>query len=127
MDRVEHSLTLEYSLAPGWMAPFAEGLKEARAIARQCEACQSVSFPPLRVCLCGASGGDWVELDGAATILFRCHGQDGEFALVHFEGATTKSTVKLLNFPSNETIGGLLPMSGSLVQLQLTSLQKETP
>ena len=107
---IEHQLTLSYRLAPGWMAPFVEGLRQGHAMGRRCQACARVSFPPLRTCPCGGTEADWIRLSGAAKILFRTDGTDGAFGLVRFEGADTNAVCQLEIGP-DET-GQLRPSDG---------------
>jgi len=120
-------MTLDYTLNPGWMAPFVDGLKAGQAMARCCEGCHATSFPPLRSCECGAVDGSWVTLSGSADILYRTTGADGEFGLVHFDGATTKTTVRLVDMAADDTRGWLLASEGNLPALQLTSKGRGTP
>ena len=109
---INHSMTLDYSLAPGWMAPFIEGLKGGQARAKQCAHCHRVSFPPVRTCSCGGLEQDWIELTGTAQLIYQCVGLDGHFAMVRFTGADTLSVVKLKGFehlaPGNNNQGVLL-------------------
>ena len=92
---VAHSLTLDYQLQPGWLAPYVKGLQKGIAMARRCSACKKVSFPPVRVCDCRSSNGAWVYLSGEARLVYHCDGADGSFALVRFEGADTSTVVRL--------------------------------
>ena len=124
---IAHHLTLDYTLAPGWMAPFVEGLQAGKAMARRCEACQAVSFPPLRVCPCGGREASWVALSGRADILFRATGRDGDFALVRFEGASTNTTLALVDMGPKARRGVLLRSYGPLPALRLTSDRRARP
>ena len=100
-------LSLDYTLSPGWLLPWVEGLREGRAVARTCESCNRVSFVPLRVCACGGVAGTWVDLSGLATVLTRTAGSDGSFALARFDGADTQTVVALSNFPEGHLTGRL--------------------
>ncbi len=101
-------LTLDYPLAAGWQRPWIDALADGQVLARRCSSCQRTSFVPLRVCDCGGSTADWVKLSGNATITQRSTGQDGDFALVRFEGADTLTTVRLIAMPTNAVSGKLL-------------------
>ncbi|WP_299402066.1 hypothetical protein [uncultured Roseobacter sp.] len=119
---ISHQLTLEYTLHPGWLAPFVGGIASGTAMARHCKSCASTSFPPLRVCLCGETAGEWVELSGMAHILFRTTGQDGDFGLVQFDGATTKTTLRLIDIADEDTRGVIAAPKNNLPMLCLTGL-----
>lgn len=92
---IPFDLTLRYALQPGWLSPFVEALQQGRARAHECPRCGSVSFPPLRVCACGADRQRWTELSGRATVRFVCDGADGSFGLVRFDGASTDTVARL--------------------------------
>jgi hypothetical protein len=92
---IPRDLTLHYRLHPGWLAPFVEALQQGRALAHECLGCGRVSFPPLRVCACGAEQQRWRELSGRATVRFCCDGSDGRFGLVRFDGASTDTVARL--------------------------------
>lgn len=112
-------LSLDYTLQPGWMAPFIEGLREGRVVARACTACARVSFPPLKSCPCGCRDGTWHTLSGHAGIKARTIGSDGDFALVRFDGASGLATLRLANLPPEATRGTLAPAMDALPQLIL--------
>ncbi|MEM7193201.1 MAG: hypothetical protein AAF405_10155 [Pseudomonadota bacterium] len=116
---ISHRLTLDYTLAPGWMAPFVEGLLEGIAMARRCVACGRKSFVPVRICQCGEFGAEWVQLDGTAEILFRTEGADGAFGLVAFAGAETNAVARLMGIPEGESRGQLVAAEGPLPALTL--------
>lgn len=116
---IAYNLSLEYTLQPGWMAPFIDGLREARAVARVCANCARISFVPLRTCLCGGTSGTWKTLSGHAEIHTRTTGSDGDFALVRFKGASGLATVRLADMPPEATLGILVPATGDLPQLIL--------
>ena len=97
--------SLDYNLETGWLSPFVKGLQSGQAIARKCQFCSKVSFPPIRVCFCGEDAGDWITLQGPATVIWRTYGADGDFALVQFDGASTGSVVRLLELGAGETRG----------------------
>lgn len=88
-------MVLDYTLSPGWMKPFVEGLFEGKTVGLKCTSCSHTSFPPQRTCTCGAMPNDWITLSGAAEIVFRTSGADGDFGLVQFDGADTQSVVRL--------------------------------
>ncbi len=109
---IRHQITLDYALNPGWLGPFVTGLLQGQAIARRCAACAATSFPPVRTCACGSDAGEWVTLPGTATITLRTTGQDGDFALVSFDGATTQSTVKLVDVAADASGGHIIASTG---------------
>lgn len=119
---ISHHLSLDYALNPGWMAPYVDGLSAGKARARRCQSCAATSFPPLRVCTCGCLEGNWVDLPGTAQILFRTTGLDGDFGLVQFDGATTKTTLQLHAIPATETRGAIAASKGGLPALCLTAI-----
>jgi len=102
-ESVAHTLTLEYQLHAGWIAPFIHGLQQGIPVARRCTDCAKVSFPPVRVCSCNCPHGEWTELSGSAEIVHRTEGTDGSFALVQFRGVDTQSVVRLDNVNSTTT------------------------
>jgi hypothetical protein len=121
---IDHVLTLNYRLQPGWMAQFTDALQRGQAMALRCTGCQKVSFPPVRTCDCGETRQDWTKLAGTADIQYRCDGLDGDFALVRFHGADTMSVVRLEGFEQvlNESgmpCGELRPLTGTLPALVL--------
>lgn len=102
-----YQLTLNYKLHPGWLEPYLRGLHQGIAVARCCSACKKVSFPPIRVCECQHTSGEWVSLSGEAHIVNRCTGTEGDYALVQFAGADTKTVVRLDNISNADDIGYL--------------------
>jgi uncharacterized protein len=103
------NLSLDYALAEGWLAPFVAGLRDGRAVAARCTACDAVSFPPARVCACGSRQSVWVTLDGTARVIWRTAGLDGDFALVQFAGASSSSIARLQGMPESKTNGQIAP------------------
>ena len=116
---IDHTLVLEYKLNAGWLAPYVDGLRDGKLIARQCAACSRTSLPPVRSCICGNSDGLWKTLDGTARILQRTTGTDGDFAMVRFDGADTLTVVALDSVSSSATKAIIKPTSGDLPQLIL--------
>ncbi len=104
---IDYQLTLEYTLQSGWLEPFVRGLQQGIATARRCTSCEKTSYPPIRVCKCNHTGGEWVRLSGEAHIVHRCDGSEGSFALVQFIGADTRTVVRLENMPEPDAIGYL--------------------
>jgi len=102
-----YRLTLDYQLHPGWLEPYIRGIQQGSAIARCCSACKKTSFPPIRVCECRHTKGEWVSLSGKAHIVNRCTGTEGDFALVQFAGADTQTVVRLDNISDAEHSGYL--------------------
>lgn len=99
------ALTLEYSLAEGWLAPFVAGLRSGQAVAARCGDCSRISFPPARVCDCGCRSSDWLTLPGTATVAYRTTGADGDFALVRFDVSDTHSVARLDRFGPDDIKG----------------------
>lgn len=122
---ISHQLSLDYTLAPGWMSPFIDGLLDGRAVASKCSACARVSFPPQRTCVCGARESVWIKLSGKAEIVFRTTGADGDFALVQFEGADTKTVARLDGFGAARS-GQIAAPEGDLPQIILRRIEGET-
>jgi uncharacterized protein len=118
-------LTLPYDLAEGWYAPWLAGLRKGKAVAAQCNACGSVSFPPLRTCSCGGRDNDWITLDGTAGIVWRCNGTDGAFALVRFDGADTRAVVRLQGIGADVTKGRLVPAVGERPAVLLGPMERQ--
>ena len=111
---------LNYSLNSGWLTPFVTGLKAGKAKARKCNCCSKVSFPPLRVCLCGSAEGAWQDLSGTGTIIWRTTGPDGDFALVQCDGADTQTIMRLIEFGANVTHGKIIASDTKKPALCLT-------
>lgn len=124
---IQHELTLDYTLNPGWLEPFVLGLKAGKAIARKCNQCTYVSFPPSRVCRCGATSGSWETLTGRAWIVARTSGSDGDFALVQFIGADTQSVAKLCGIPTTCQDGCLMIAAQELPEISLGPMSKGAP
>ncbi|WP_299726679.1 hypothetical protein [uncultured Tateyamaria sp.] len=122
---INHRLTLDYVLAPGFFAPFIDGLLTATAWARRCAACQNVSYPPLRTCTCGEAAGEWQKLKGQADIVWRTEGVDGAFALVKFDGADTQSVVRLQGIEAHDTRGCLYRPDGDAPQMVLGPISQD--
>ena len=104
---IDYGLTLDYQLQAGWLEPFVHGLLQGTAVARRCKACNKITFPPIRVCDCHHDVGEWLNLSGKAHIVYRCDGADGSFALVQFEGADTKTVVRLEAMTDVDEVGYL--------------------
>lgn len=92
------ALTLDYDLGEGFLAPYLEGLRRGEVTAGRCTSCSRVALPPERTCQCGAHEPAAHLLDGAATVLWRTTGADGDVALVRFDGADTLSLASLQGF-----------------------------
>lgn len=112
---IPHHLALDYTLQPGWMAPYVDGLQEGLAMARQCAACATTSFPPHRICRCGAAAGAWITLKGDAEIAYKTAGADGQFSLAQFDGADTSAVVRLQDIAPDQTRGTLHASGTALV------------
>lgn len=118
-------LHLNYTLPEGWLAPWADALREGRVLARRCSACGWASFVPLRACRCGNLTGEWVELPNFARIEHRCTGLDGDFALARFEGADTACVAALQGVPEGATSARLLPVAGDLPRIVLAPVMEK--
>ena len=95
---MKRQVTLDYTLGAGWLTPWLDGLRDGKAVASTCSACETAYFPPLRNCpSCRENTNGWRTLNGGATVLFRTSGTDGDVAMVRFDGA------------SNACIAGHLP------------------
>ena len=122
---IPFSQTLDYSLETGWLTPFVTGLQMGDVIARTCQSCACVSFPPQRVCPCGDRKGDWVTLAGTATIKWRTHGADGDFALAQFDGASTQTVLRLVGFDATQKRGKLIASGSNAPALSLAPISFE--
>jgi len=123
---IGYTLTLEYQLQPGWLEPFVRGLQQGVATAWRCSACEKVSFPPIRVCDCGHTAGDWIDLSGVADIEHRCDGSEGSYALVHFQGSDTSTVVRLEGLDASSRIGYLQAAGSGEPALVLTAREGES-
>jgi uncharacterized OB-fold protein len=111
---IEHRMLLDYRLHAGWLTPWIEGLAKGRALGWHCQNCGRTSFPPERVCRCGARGGEWSELSGSAALISRTEGPDGVFGLVRLEGADTLTVARLAGDAPQHGELKLLPSGGTL-------------
>ncbi len=123
---IEYQLTLDYQLQAGWLEPFVNGLQQGIAIARCCSACKKTSFPPIRVCECNHTVGEWVTLSGEARIAHRCDGTEGSFALAKFDGADTQTVVRLDTMADTDITGYLKQTPKNTAALVLTSHQLDS-
>ena len=116
---IETRLPLEFSLrydhGLGELAPYFKALEEGRAMARRCIACGRVWFPPHISCPEDAQPCEWLELDGAGTIVsvsksrlrlpFAETEQDHVFALVNMDGADNATFARLATSARNAAPG----------------------
>lgn len=123
---MKHQLNLEYTLSPGWMQPWVDGLMGGTVFARACDACGNKTFAPQRICACGCQEGNWVLLDGNATIIRQTHGTDGHFAMVQFDGADNEVVVRLEGFEPSHTKGRLKAPAGKTPQMILEPIESMT-
>lgn len=101
---MKRQVKLEYSLGTGWLAPWLDGLRNGRAVAATCSACEGTYFPPLRACpTCRGKSDGWRMLDGGATVLFRSKGLDGDVVMVRFDGANNACVAQAEALPNNAT------------------------
>lgn len=105
---MKRTLTLDYTLGEGFLAPYLDGLRKGEARAGRCPACGRVALPPEPVCACGAKDPQMVTLSGVATLLWRSSGTDGDVALVRFDGADCNSLARLDGF-DRQTRGRIAP------------------
>lgn len=109
---MKHSVSLDYDLAEGWLRPWFDGLREGRAVASTCSACDLAQFPPLRVCpMCNTPSDGWRTLSGGATVQHRTAGADGDFAIVQFDGAERAAVVRSEHLAPNARRGRLARVS----------------
>ncbi len=119
---MKHQVSLEYTLAEGWLAPWIEGLRAGQAVASYCDVCATAQFPPMRVCPdCRASSGGWVTLSGRAEVQWRTSGTDGDFAIAKFEGAQQAALLQCKHLPAGATHARLraCPEGPPILQLEL--------
>ena len=124
---IDHQLILDYQLNAGWLAPYVDGLKDGKVIARECVSCSRISFPPVRSCICGNTDGRWKQIEGTAKILQRTTGIDGDFALVRFDGVDTASVVALDAVSVSATTVIIKKTNSKLPQLILTEASVQEP
>ncbi|WP_171102391.1 Zn-ribbon domain-containing OB-fold protein [Ruegeria sp. HKCCD7255] len=118
---MKHQVSLEYSLAKGWLAPWIEGLRQGKAIASHCKTCGGAQFPPLRLCPdCRTPSDGWVTLSGRAAIQWRTTGADGDFAVAKFEGAHGATVLRSAHLPPDAAHGRLraCPEGPPILQLE---------
>lgn len=118
-------LSLTYDLAPGWLAPYINGLRAGQAVAARCTGCDRVSFPPLRICPCGGRATLWANLPGTASLRFRSTGSDGDFALVAFDGASGLAVARLDGFGPDAQHGQISAANGPRPGLVLRPMTGE--
>ena len=122
---MKHTLSLDYSLAEGWLRPWVDGLHEGRAVASVCNTCDCAHFPPLRICPdCKAPSENWRELSGGAKLQYRTSGSDGDFALAQFDGAEGLAVVRTERLPKDARRGRLAAVPDGELRL---SLEPEAP
>jgi len=122
---INYPLILDYQLNAGWLAPYVDGLKDGKLIARQCTRCSRISFPPVRSCICGHTDGNWKQLKGTAKILQRATGTDGDFAMVRFDGADTLSVAALDAVSLSATTVTIKTTGSNLPQLILAEASEQ--
>ncbi len=113
---MKHRLTLDYTLGEGFLAPYLDGLRAGTAVAGRCAACGRVALPPEPVCDCGGRDPAMVALGGAATVLWRTTGADGDVGLVRFDGADSNALARLDGF-TGETRGRIAPSAEAALVL----------
>jgi len=121
---IPFDLTLHYTLAPGWLAPWAKALQEGRALGCACTGCGNVSFPPTRICNCGSADHHWIEMSGEADVTLRTTGRDGDFGLAAFAGATGLAVVRLDGFAPDDRRGRIAPSPGNRPALLLRPVHR---
>lgn len=123
---IEYQLTLDYQLQAGWLEPFVRGLQKGMVIARRCNGCKKTSFPPIRVCICNHTNGEWINLSGEARIVYRCDGTEGSFALAQFDGADTQTVVRLDDMSDADLVGYLKTSPNDTPALVLSACQHDS-
>ncbi len=122
---MKHHLSLDYTIAEGWLRPWVDGLRDGRAVASTCSHCDNTQFPPLRICPnCRMPSDGWRELPGGATLLHRTFGSDGDFALARFDGAERSAVVRAEHLPGDARRGQLAAVPVGHPRL---ILQSESP
>lgn len=123
---IDLTLTLDYQLHPGWLAPWVDGILQGKAVAHSCAACGQVSFVPQRTCDCGETEGAWKTLPGTATILNVTDGVDGCFGLVRFDGANTSCVARLSGFTSQPKRGQIITPKAGLPAVIVAPIVSES-
>lgn len=121
---MKYRLDLDYSIPLGDLAPYFDALARGEALASICNKCGVVAFPARAACAdCPDAGIGWQRLEGTAQLMFRTQGQAGDFALVRFTGASTNSTVGLINPEQKSSVGKLVasPKDAPGLWLKLTN------
>ena len=118
--KISKKIELNYNISFGKMSKWLTGLTEGFALALKCSLCEKVSFPPQKICTCGAYKNSWIKLSGVAEIVTITSGLDGNYGLVKFEGASTLTVVKLNNFKGTETFGKILKSSSQNPSIIIT-------
>ncbi|MEP2892758.1 Zn-ribbon domain-containing OB-fold protein [Tateyamaria sp.] len=97
-------VNLNYTLGAGWLTPWLDGLRNGKAVASTCTACDAAHFPPLRACpTCRQNTDGWCTLNGTAKVLFRTNGTDGDIAMVQFDGASSACIARADTLPEGTT------------------------
>ncbi|MEM8729186.1 MAG: hypothetical protein AAGF79_04635 [Pseudomonadota bacterium] len=119
---MKRHVALDYTLGEGWLAPWIDGLRNGIAVASSCSACDGAFFPPLRTCpTCRVRCDGWRRLSGGATVLYRTHGTDGDFAMARFDGATGAAIARSDALPAGATRAVLAASVDDPPQLSLVS------
>ena len=114
------SLTLDYTLPEGTLAPYFDALRAGRALASCCKDCGRACFPArVRCGACGADGLAWVELTGRARVVLRTDAAAASFAIVRFDGADGATLVGLSNPGHRTETGKLVAPKGDWPGLRL--------
>ncbi|WDR00548.1 hypothetical protein PSC71_07260 [Devosia sp. J2-20] len=117
---MKRQMVLDYTLVFGALAPYAEAVRAGEALASVCQHCGHTAFPARIVCpQCTGNVIAWKKLSGRARILQRTAGLEQTFALVQFDGAETRSIVRLHAIDPHLSHGRLIAPHDELIGLWL--------
>jgi uncharacterized protein len=117
---MKREVTLDYTLEFGALAPYITALGKGEALASACQNCGFTAYPARLLCpKCASSPVEWKPLSGRAQIVHRTAGPEHAFALVQFEGADTRSVVRLHAIPPHVSQGWLIAPRDELTGLWL--------
>lgn len=106
---IKRRVKLDYKISTGWLGPYMEALTQGKTLARKCNLCNMVTYPPQKTCKCGNTEITWHELSGKAEIVWRTINDDGDSAMVKFEGSHTHSVACVHDLGKDEKTAALVP------------------
>ena len=114
-DKFQLELGLTYSHGVGALQPYFAALGEGRALARRCESCGHVWFPPHAICPNDGASCSWIELDGTGVVVsatrtwtelpFTSGSSEQIFALIAMTGAENVAFGRLVSESSGDLAG----------------------